>query len=94
MPQNSHKNKRDLLIEEKAREAAREFDFGNGSEVIIGNPRSSDNPKGQINYFFSSRLPKLNIGSKIAKRELEIECSSTDEDNQSLLHLLFKENRY
>jgi hypothetical protein len=91
MPQNSPK-KTNSTSEERIREIARDFDFGDGSEVIITSYKSKADKEERITYLFSSQLPKLSLDSKIAKKELEIECSSADEDNQSLLHYLFKKN--
>jgi|GEM_PF-2636061 len=93
MSKNSHKNKENILHEERMREVAREFDFGSGSEVFIKSHKDKNDKKGRITYFFSSQLPKINLGLKTTKKQLEVECSSVDLDNQSLLHYLFKRNK-
>lgn len=90
MPKNKPKTSKDELRDENMREMARGFDFGSGAEVSITSHSSPEDKKGAVTYFFSSKLPKADIGSKKIKKELEIECSSTDKDNQSLLHFLFK----
>lgn len=43
--------------------------------------------KERIKTYHSTKFPKVNIGLK--KQPLEIEVSSIDQENESLLHLLF-----
>ena len=88
-------NKPNMVDEEKANERMREtirknFDFGEGAEVILG---SNDGKSEKVSHFFSSRIPKLQIKSRNVQKTIDVEMSSVEEENQSLLHLLFKKTK-
>ena len=79
--------------DEKMREVIRNnFDYGEGAEVILGSKSGPDKQE-TITHFFTSRIPKLQIKSRSAQRTIDVEMSSVEEDNQSLLHLLFKKSK-
>jgi len=42
-----------------------------------------------VDYFYSNELPNIKIDTDNAKRKLEISFSSTQTDDDRLLHLLF-----
>jgi|GEM_PF-6652453 len=73
----------------------RDFDFvGLGAEFSITSCKSKDDKEGTVSRFYSSRMPKLQIKSKnIPARNIDVEISSMEEDNQSLLHFLFQKSR-
>lgn len=77
--------------DERMRELSREFDYdGKGAEVFLG---SNDGKTETVSHFFTSRIPKLQIKSRNMRKTLEVEMSSVEEENQSLLHFLFKKSK-
>jgi len=77
--------------DERMRETIRKnFDYGEGAEVILG---SNDGKSETVSHFFTSRIPKLQIKSRNMEKTLDVEMSSVEEDNQSLLHFLFKKSK-
>lgn len=84
----------DRLNEEMWDVVRKNFDFGGGAELSITSHKSKNDKQGVVSHFFSSRMPKLKIKSKTTKeRMIDVEISSIEEDNQSLLHFLFKKSR-
>ncbi|MDD5040203.1 MAG: hypothetical protein PHY34_03555 [Patescibacteria group bacterium] len=80
--------------EERMRETIRKsFDFGNGAEVLIASHKSASDEQGTVSHFFTSRIPKLQIKSRNVQKTINVEMSSVEEDNQSLLHFLFKKSK-
>lgn len=91
-------NKLTLSEKEKADERMREtirqnFDFGEGAEVILSSSKDGTDKTRTISHFFTSRIPKLQIKSRNMQKTLDVEMSSVEEDNQSLLHHLSKKIR-
>jgi len=71
------------------RDNFKEFDRLGGVAVIISDNKPGDKEE-TITQFFTSRIPDLHIKSRIMERNLDVEVSSVEEENQSLLHFLFK----
>lgn len=84
------KKKRD---EEKVRQHIRGFDLGSGVNISIASHKDAEDTEGSIAYVFSSRLPKLATDAQNAQKILEVEFSSTEDDNKELLHALFKKTK-
>ena len=62
------------------------LDFGNGVTASIISHKDKNDVKGTVDLFYTNKAPKLEIrGQKI-----DIECSSTEQDDQDLLHFLAK----
>jgi hypothetical protein len=89
---SADKEKSDERMREVIRKVSQDFDVGEGVEVILGSKDGSDKPK-TISHFFTSRVPKLQIKSRNMQKTLEVEMSSVEEENQSLLHFLFKKSK-
>jgi len=49
--------------------------------------------KGKVTRYFSNRNSKVKSGTANAVRELEVEVSSTENENRELLHFLFQNTR-
>ncbi len=73
--------------EERIRKNIRKLDRGDGVDFSI------TNSEGKVTRFFSSRNPKLVSNTANATRELEVEVSSVENENNELLHYLFQETR-
>lgn len=79
--------------EERLRETIRKnFDNGSGAEVLLGSNSDGSDKPATIHRFFSSKVPKLHIKSGNIGKTIDVEMSSVEEDNQSLLHYLFKKS--
>lgn len=85
------KEKTDDKVIETIRRNSKDFDFGEGVEVLIASKNASDKEK-TVSHFFTSRIPKLKIKSRNMEKTLDVEMSSVEEENQSLLHFLFKKS--
>ena|SRR3989338_7864267 len=82
------------VSDERMREIIRkDFDFGKGAEVFITSRKDASDKEGTISHFFTSRIPKLQIKSRNTQKTIDIEMSSVEEDNQSLLHFLFTKSK-
>jgi len=80
--------------DERMREIIRQdFDFGEGAEVFLSSSKDGTDKTRTVSHFFTSRIPKLEIKSRGVNKVLDVEMSSVEEDNQSLLHHLFKKTR-
>ena len=64
----------------------KKFDSGNGVTTAITTRESKDSKEVTVNSFFTNKLPKLKIGT----REISVEVSSTEQEDQDLLHFLSK----
>jgi hypothetical protein len=62
----------------------RDFDFGNGVCASLTSHKSPKDKKGTTELFYTNRTPKLEIKGQT----LSIEYSSTEQDDQELLHFL------
>lgn len=56
-----------------------------GIEVTVGNRES-----GGIKSYFTNKLPPLRVESSNAERSIKVEVSSIEQDNNELLHYLFR----
>jgi len=68
-------------------EAARSLDRAigdNGVEITLGSEET-----GGITHYFTNKLPPLEITTHNAKREIAVEMSSVEQENNNLLHYLF-----
>lgn len=67
------------------------LDTGEGVDVIIGDTL----PSGEIKatFFASNKMPPLKAGTDNMKRTLKISYSSIANDNEQLLHFLFKKSK-
>lgn len=77
---------------EAIRKNCKDFDVGDGVEVVLSSKNKADGRE-MVSHFFTSRIPKLQIKSRTTKKTLEVEMSSVEADNQSLLHFLFKKSK-
>jgi len=62
----------------------RDFDFGGGVCASLTSHKGSDDKKGTTGLFYTNRAPKLEIKGQ----KLDIEYSSTEQENRELLHFL------
>lgn len=62
----------------------RDFDFGNGVFASLTSHKSPKDKKGTAELFYTNKTPKLEIKGQ----KLSIEYSSTEQDDQELLHFL------
>lgn len=56
-----------------------------GAEITIGSSET-----GGIKSYFNDRLPPLEITTLNAKRNVAVEVSSVEQENDKLLHFLFR----
>jgi hypothetical protein len=61
-----------------------DFDFGDGVHASLTSHKGPNDKKGTTGLFYTNRAPKL----KIKGQKLDIEYSSTEQENQELLHFL------
>jgi hypothetical protein len=80
-------------MREAIRKNCKDYDFGNGVEVTLTYRKDEADKQGTVTHFFTSSIPKLQIKSRTTERNLEVEMSSVEADNQSLLHFLFKKSK-
>lgn len=85
----AEKEKIDEGMRRVIRDNFKDFDRIGGVEVIISENKPTDKEE-TITHFFTSRIPSLRIKSRAMERNLDVEMSSIEEENQSLLHFLFK----
>ena len=83
----------DERMREAIRKNCKDCDLGDGIEVILASHKDETDRQGTATHFFTSRIPKLQIKSRTTKKTLEVEMSSVEADNQSLLHFLFKKSK-
>ncbi len=76
--------------DEDVRKAIRDLEKTLGEKVVFS-ISSGKGKKEKIKYHFSSDNPEIEIGKK--KNPLKVEVSSTQEDNEKLLHFLFDKAR-
>ena len=62
----------------------RDFDFGNGVKVSLTSHKSPNDKKGTTELFYTNKAPKLEIKGQV----LDIEYSSTEQEDKDLLHFL------
>lgn len=67
------------------------FDTGSGVDFSL----SDTLPNGELKttYFASNKMPPLKVGTDNMKRTLKISYSSIADDNEQLLHFLFKKSK-
>lgn len=61
----------------------KKFDFGNGTTLVL-TTKKKDDKKSTVDLFFSNKTPKLEING----RKIEVEYTSTEQEDQDLLHFL------
>lgn len=68
------------------------LDTGDGLYIIAGAPL----PNGEIRakFFYSNEVPILELGTGNIIRKINISYSSVAEDNDKLLHFLFRKTRH
>lgn len=76
--------------DEDVRNAIRDLEKALGKKVDFS-ISSGKGKKEKIKYHFSSDNPEIEIGKK--KNPLKVEFSSTQEDNEKLLHFLFDKTK-
>lgn len=81
MPNKKDNNKKDYWSDFNEK-----FDFGNGATFAITTRQSPEDKEFVVNSFYTNKLPKLKIGT----REISVEVSSTEQEDQDLLHFLSK----
>lgn len=67
-------------------ELNKKFDFGRGATYAVTTLKSKDSKELTIDSFYNNKIPKLIINS----REIEVEHSSTEQEDKDLLHFLAK----
>lgn len=67
------------------------LDTGEGVDVAIGQTLPSGELK--ATFFASNKIPPLKTGTDNMKRNLKISYSSIANDNEQLLHFLFKKSK-
>lgn len=85
MKQNKEKRK---TLSDGEIKASRNLDrlIGNkGVEITIGSPET-----GGIKSYFNSKLQPIIIETLNAKRKIAVEISSVEQENDKLLHFLFR----
>lgn len=87
------KEKADERMMETIRKNCKDFDCGEGVEVLISSRKNEADEQGTVSHFFTSRIPKLQIKSRNVQKTIDVEMSSVEEENQSLLHFLFKKSK-
>jgi len=85
----AEKEKIDEGMRQVIRDNFKDFDRIGGVEVIVSENKPTEKDE-TITHFFTSRIPDLRIKSRTTERTLNVEISSVEEENQSLLHFLFK----
>lgn len=83
-------NKKDIE-DERMRETIRK-NLGQNTEVIFSHKDDTDKTE-TVTHFFTSRIPKIQIKARNIQKTLDVEMSSVEEDNQSLLHHLFRKTK-
>lgn len=67
-------------------ELNKKFDFGRGATYAVTTLKSKDSKELTVDSFYSNKVPKLIINN----REIEVEYSSTEQEDKDLLHFLVK----
>lgn len=79
------------FMPERSLQAVRELDKalgGEGIEITIGSPENRS-----VRGYFSNRLRPLRVKTINAAREIEVEVSSIEHENNELLHYLVRKTR-
>ena len=90
MINKKQKNQLAPLSDKTLKDLKKKFDFGNGVEITMGTTDPNTN-KTNFTYHYTNKLPKLEVVTSNAKRTIEVEVMSIEEDDRKLLHLLHKE---
>jgi len=82
-------NNKTHIFDEKSLKAIKDLErvIGEPITVILG---SSDGSKESVSHYYSGKLPPLVIETANAKREIKVEVSSIDQENNEMLHYLFR----
>lgn len=67
-------------------ELNKKFNFGRGATYAVTTRNSKDSKELTVDSFYSNKVPKLIINN----REIEVEYSSTEQEDKDLLHFLAK----
>ena len=68
----------------------RDFDLGGGVCASVTSHKSLNDKKGGVGLFYTNNAPKL----KIKNQSLDIEYSSTEQEDNDLLHFLTSQTQY
>ena len=85
------KIKRKNNAEENVLKELRSLENFLGEKVDFSIESTKKNEKGKITYCFSSANPKIRIDNK--QISLDVEFSSTEQDDEKLLHFLFNKTK-
>jgi len=77
--------------EEGLKKSARALDLGNGIEVTMGLLREDGTV--EVSYYFSNKVGGLKKTTKAELGDLEVEYSSSQVQDQDLLHFLAQKTR-
>lgn len=89
----SPKNERETS-NEKIMETVRGLITSKGwADLTLTDHKDANDKQGTITHYFTSQMPKLVIKSGKIERILDVEMSSVEVENQSLLHFLFNKSK-
>lgn len=81
-----NKNGKRYVSESILQKIKEKFDFGRGVEITLSTRHPDTGTT--YDYYFSSKLPKLEVKTTTGKRLIDVEVSSIEEEDQKLLHYL------
>lgn len=88
MDKKQQKQKRNYLDDDILEKLKKKFDFGNGVDISIGYKVPGEEEV--TTFAYTTKNPKIEIKTGGAKRLIEVEVSSIEQDNEKLLHFLHR----